>query len=300
MSIFELKGFNSVFESTVSNEVSDNLVEFLDWGLLQKGNYFNTTLGEINNRNTDISRLQPSESRSYSKGKAWDSIKPNWVWQSGINHDPPPINVSGVYVNDVFYPEGNLDYPYYVDYYNGRVVFDQAIPTSTKVQVEHSHKYIHVRYANDFDGMKTVVDDEGYYMPESTVQTPCIAIETFSKPPMRGYQLGHGHYIDIYVRFHCLAKTDIMRNRLMDMISYQNNKTLILFDSNKIAESGAMPIDNNGSPNVGAMTYPDLVRNYPSYKIRLYEAVSTNSKMINNNLFGGVVRMKVELIKLDI
>jgi hypothetical protein len=36
-----LKGFNSVFDTTLYNELQDNVVEFLEWSLLQKGNYFN-------------------------------------------------------------------------------------------------------------------------------------------------------------------------------------------------------------------------------------------------------------------
>jgi hypothetical protein len=52
-----LKGFNSVFETTLGNELQDNIVEFFDWGLLQKGNYFNVTLGELNESNEDYSKL---------------------------------------------------------------------------------------------------------------------------------------------------------------------------------------------------------------------------------------------------
>ena len=40
---FNLKGFDSVFDATLNNELQDNIVEFFDWTLLRKGNYFNTT-----------------------------------------------------------------------------------------------------------------------------------------------------------------------------------------------------------------------------------------------------------------
>ena len=36
----ELSKFGDVFETTLNNELQDNLVEFFDWGLLEKGNYF--------------------------------------------------------------------------------------------------------------------------------------------------------------------------------------------------------------------------------------------------------------------
>ena len=33
-----LKGVTSIFDSSVYNEVQDNIVEWLDWELLKKGN----------------------------------------------------------------------------------------------------------------------------------------------------------------------------------------------------------------------------------------------------------------------
>ena len=35
-----LKGFTSVFQYTLNNDILDGLVEFFDYGLLEKGNYF--------------------------------------------------------------------------------------------------------------------------------------------------------------------------------------------------------------------------------------------------------------------
>ena len=43
MGYYNLKGFNSVFENNISNEIQDNMIEFLDWTLLEKGNYFNVS-----------------------------------------------------------------------------------------------------------------------------------------------------------------------------------------------------------------------------------------------------------------
>ena len=35
-----LKGFNSVFDSTLSNDIQDGLVEYFDWALLEKRKLF--------------------------------------------------------------------------------------------------------------------------------------------------------------------------------------------------------------------------------------------------------------------
>ena len=57
-----LKGFNNIFDATLGNELQDNLVEFLDWGLMEKGNYFNVTKGETGPNGYDYSLLQLSSS----------------------------------------------------------------------------------------------------------------------------------------------------------------------------------------------------------------------------------------------
>ena len=67
----DLKGFNNVFETTLNNELQDNLVEFFDWGLLEKGNYFNAELGETSSNGQDYSKLTLSNTQSYASGRAW-------------------------------------------------------------------------------------------------------------------------------------------------------------------------------------------------------------------------------------
>ena len=152
-----LKGFNSVFDTTLYNELQDNVVEFLEWSLLQKGNYFNVTLNEENNNGDDYSRLRLSSSTNYASGQAWEGFRSNWVWQSGISYNPPPLvghdtanpGISGIYVDDIFYSTSTSgEYAHKIDYYNGRVIFDDPIPTGSKIQAEYSYKYINVLYAN--------------------------------------------------------------------------------------------------------------------------------------------------------
>lgn len=57
---FDLNGISSVFDTTLNNELQDNIIEFLDWGLLQKGNYFNVTLNELSSDSLDYSLLKKS------------------------------------------------------------------------------------------------------------------------------------------------------------------------------------------------------------------------------------------------
>ena len=168
MGYLNLKGFDSIHNINLSNEIQDNMIEFLDWSLLGKGNYFNCTLGELSPNGSDYSKLRISSNQHYSSGQAWEGFRKNWVWQSGVT--PPdgmsaPIisdsiaipGISGVYVDDTFYPSDTTGaYSHKVDYFNGRIIFDNAIASTSKVQAEFSYKYINVVYASNLPWLREV------------------------------------------------------------------------------------------------------------------------------------------------
>jgi hypothetical protein len=317
-----LKGFDSIFDNTLGNELQDNVVEFLDWALLQKGNYKNVTLGELSLRQQDYSRLRPSSSPNYPSGLAWEGFRKNWVWQSGVNYSPPPIvgnneaipGISGIYVNDVFYPSDTSGtYAHKVDYYNGRVIFNTPLPTGTKIQAEYSYKYINVIYANSLPWIREIqyrtvdvpfafnTSKEDFILPaEQRVQLPAIAVEIVPRRTMRGFQLGGGQFVDTDILFHCLAEDEFTRNKLVDIVSLQNDKTIRAFDSNKIAMSGDFPLDYLGVPVSGALRYPDLLEKYYLGKIFLKNSNVQGMDLINTNFYAGIVRLTAEIIDVTI
>jgi hypothetical protein len=318
-----LKGFNSIFETTLNNELQDNLVEFLDWALLEKGNYFNVHLGELSPNNQDYSLLRLSSNEQYVLGQAWEGFRKNWVWQSGVNYTPAPIvsddnarpGISGVYVNDIFYPSNTVgQYSHVVDYFNGRIIFNDPIPTGSKVQAEYSYKYINIIYANNLPWLREIQYrtyepsqsfiniNEGEFAvpPEMRVQLPAIALEVVPRRTLRGYQLGGGQFIDTDILFHCMAEDAVTRNKLIDIISLQSDKTLIMFNSNTIAENHDFPLDYRGVPVSGALIYPLLLEKYGFNRIRLKNAVVQGIDLINSNFHAGIVRITTEIISTHI
>lgn len=323
MSVQPLKGFNTVFDATLNNEIQDGLVEYFDWALLEKGNYFNVTRGELSPSGQDYSRLRLSSNDNYLLGKVWEGFRKNWIWQSGVSFSPAPIvgtnnakpGISGVYVNDIFYPSTTSGtYAHYVDYTNGKVVFDNAIPSGSKVQAEHSYKWINVVYADAVPWLNEVQSktlepgstflqkDRGTYNipPEARLQLPAIAIELVPSRTFKGYQLGGGQWVYTDVLFHCIAEDEYTRNKLVDIVSLQSDKNIELFNSNLINTSGAFPIDYRGTPVSGALRYPDLVDKFNGGLLRITNVNVQQMNMINNNLYGGVVRITTEGIKSNI
>ena len=318
-----LKGFDNIFDSTLNNELQDNIVEFLDWGLLEKGNYFNVTIGEEDPNGNDYSLLRMSSHPHYASGQVWQAFRKNWVWQSGVDFDPAPIvgtnntipGISGVYVDDVFYPSSTTGgYAHEVDYFNGRVVFDSPIPTGSKVQAEYSYKYVNVLYSNAFPWLREIqyrtdsaggnflIQGKGEFdpPPEMRVQLPAIAVEIVPRRTMRGFQLGGGQFVYTDVLFHCLAEDEMTRNKLVDIISFQNDKTIFMFDTDNISESGNFPLDYKGVPVSGALRYPDLVNTYTGRRLRFQNSIVQGMELINSNFYAGIVRTTTEVINTSI
>lgn len=312
-----LQGFDNVFSNTLNNELQDNLVEFLDWGLLEKGNYYNVTLGELSPTNARYDILKLSPNPNYTSGVAWEGFRSNWVWQSGISYIPAPRvgtqvarpGISGVYVNSTFYPSSTTGtYAHGVDYYNGRVIFDNPIPTGSIVQAEYSYKYINVVYANSLPWIREIQhksldlnNDVEFNTPnELRIQLPAIAVEISPRRTMRGYQLGGGQFVYTDVLFHCLAEDEFTRNKLLDIVSLQNDRAILTFNSNILAQSGAFPLNHLGMTGSGALRYPDLVNQYPRNHIMLKNVLVQPAVSINSNFYAGVVRLTVESVEMTI
>jgi hypothetical protein len=299
------------------------MVEFLDWALLNKGNYFNVDLGELSPGGDDYSRLRLSSDPNYTSGRVWEGFRGNWVWQSGVTWSPSPLvgsdnakpGISGVYVDNTFYLSNTVGtYAHHVDYFNGQVIFDTAIPTGSKVQAEYSYKWINIVYANSIPWLREVqyrsYDINSNFLtpgkgdwdtpPETRLQLPAIAVEIVPRRSTKGYQLGGGQWVYTDVLFHCLAESDLTRNELVDMISLQGDKQIPTFNSNGVAASGDFPIDYKGTPVSGALAFPKLVSRHQGASVRFLNPSIQGMDMINNNMYGGIVKITTEVINNSI
>lgn len=323
MAYTPLNGFEDIRDLGLNNEIQDSLVEYFDWTLLEKGNYFNVNLGETSPNGEDYSKLRVASNDHYASGTVWEGFRKNWVWQSGVGYSPETITntdenfpgVSGVYIEGNFEPTSGVgDYAHHIDHFNGQIIFDNAISTGTLVQAEFSYKYINVVYANNMPWYKELQTrtsqptasflnmDKGEWNipPESRLQLPAIAIEVVPTRVFKGFQLGGGQYVYTDVLFHCLAEDEITRNKLVDIISLQNRKTINVFHSNAMNTSGNYPLDYRGVPVPSALRYPDLIDLHNGGRLRLTNMTVQDMVMFDTNVFGGIVRTTTEGIKLNI
>ena len=218
-------------------------------------------------------------------------------------------------MDDTFYPTTTTGaYAHHVDYFNGRVVFDSPIPTGSKVQVEHSYKWINVVYANSVPWLREIqyrsYDVNGEFLqpskgkwdipPEARLQLPAIAVEIVPRRNITGFQLGGGSYVNTDVLFHCIAEDEITRNKLVDIVSLQNEKTFYAFNSNLVASSGDFPLDYRGTPVSGALNFEELVLKHYGPDIRLKNSSVQGMEVINSNFCAGTVKLTAEVIKTNV
>jgi len=306
---------DNIFSPGITNEIQDSVIEYLDWYLLNKGNYFNTSLGETSPNGQDYSLLSISSNSNFSEGSAWEAYRSNWVWQSGISHNPNPLvgvnpskpGVSGVYVDDNFYPSDTTGpFAHNIDHFNGRIVFDSPIPTSSKVQAEYSFKYINVIYASSLPWFREIQkksmnispqDVSISTPPELKVQLPLIAIELAPTRSFKPFCMGgFNDFVYTDIIFYCVAEDELTKNKMIDIISFLNGHSVSMFSSKKISENNDFPIDYNGYLRPNAKNYDNLISNYLLADMRMLNTKTSDISFLTNSLYGGVVRMSAELI----
>lgn len=270
-----LKGVTEIGHSTCCEQLKANLVEFFNWGFLGIGGFTNVSRGTAAPYGGFSAQLRPVSDKNYDLGQVWEGHRQNWVWESGVEYPYQPIQISGVYVNGTFYPSNTSGvYAHHINYPNGQVVFDDAISTTSTVEVNYSYRYVNF-YTSDAPWFKEVmfnsyrVDDPQFsqyasgvwtILAQNRVQLPAVIVETVPRRTLTPMQIGGGQWLKQDVLFHVLSENTWDRDKLLDIVTYQKEKTLLSFDKNAMADANRFPLDSNGSVASGAMVYPDLVK----------------------------------------
>ena len=346
-----LNKITHIGDSTISLLLQDNLIELFDWGMLDAGGFTNISIPTEGQFGGDKHELRLVDDPRYTSGQVWEGFRSNWVWQSGlactdqpktltrltINPVDYPLQVdspgiSGVFVGGEFYPTSGVGpYKHHIDYPNGRVVFDTAISTTSTVTAEFSHKWAKVTRANeDFfreiqyrsdradDDFTMVGSGDWSQLADTRLQLPVVAIEVVKSRNLKPLDLGTvRHYVNTDVLFHVLAEDDYERDKLLDIISLQDDMIHPMFDSDMIGRNNAFPLDYRGMVNGVPKMYPTLIAHSGEIRIRhpageplpekdrgypygrnmtLNNPRIQVSEAISPNLYHGVVRMNTEVI----
>ena len=300
-------------DSTLSNILLDNFISLYDWGFLDRGQFYNIDIPESGIYGGDKHKLRLAEDPNYSDGQVWEGYRQNWVWESGISATTEqPIRISGVFVDNTFYATGNVTKPFYIDYPNGRVVFDTAITSTSTVQLEYSHKWVQVVPAQGVPWFRQIqqrsfrneedfqVSSSGGWVQlgQTRIQLPAVAIEVIPARSMQGYQLGGGQWINSDVVFYVISENHWECTNLMDSILYQNDRTVHLFNPTAVAISGVFPFNYRNELNENAIPsglYPNMIDDFYYNRCWISESRGNEISQLSPDLYVGSTRCSTQV-----
>lgn len=271
-----LKGVTDIGKALLSEQMEWGLASFFSWGLIGAGGYFNVNIPSTGAYGGHYHRLGLVDDPYHASGEVWQGFRQDWVWEEAPDWvdrgGDAPIVVSGVYVNGHFQPTTGVAYSHHIDYPNGRVVFDEAISPTSVVTCEYSYRHVHVT-TSDAPWWRQIqtesyrVDSQaflagsGYWgvLSQNRVQLPAMVVEAVPNIRTNLGHLGGGRLVDQDVLFHIFSETPHDRRLLHDVVTYQGDKRVHLYDRNAVAEHH-YPLDEYGSPTASGLQYPDMVR----------------------------------------
>jgi hypothetical protein len=300
-------------DSTLSNILLDNFISLYDWGFLDRGQFYNIDIPESGIYGGDKHKLRLADDPNYLDGQVWEGYRQNWVWESGISATTEqPISISGVFVDNTFYATGNVTKPFYIDYPNGRVVFDTAITSTSTVQLEYSHKWVQVVPAQGVPWFRQIqqrsfrneedfqVSGSGGWVQlgQTRIQLPAVAIEVVPARSMQGYQLGGGQWINSDLVFYVISENHWECTNLMDSILYQNDRTVHLFNPTAVAISGVFPFNYRNELNENAIPsglYPNMIDDFYYNRCWISESRGNEISQLSPDLYVGSTRCSTQV-----
>jgi hypothetical protein len=270
-----LRGITHIGDSALLEQIEHNIISFFDWGCLQIGGFYNYTIPSSGHYGGDFTNLRLVKDRNYNDGQVWESARSNWIWESGVQYNYQPIAISGIYVNNTFYPTSESGvYSYHINYPEGRIVFDTAISTSSSVKLEYSNKQIswlpsNTPYFRELLYESFRVDDSSYntaasgmwsVLSQNRIQLPAVIVEAIPRRTFTPMNIGSLHQsVTNDVLFHIFAEESFSRNQLVDIITLQADKTIYLYDLARMEAEQAFPLNYLGDKTNNPKTYPQLV-----------------------------------------
>ncbi len=305
-----LKGNKNFYEYEGSDILAGNLKEFFQYGFTEMGAYTAIKFNLATSGYTNLKRVY--DDRYGGFGRVYEGLGPSWVWESGISPigmSISPFQVSGVYVNNTFYPVNTSgSHSFVVDYSHGRVIFSSGLIEPTSVKCEYTMRDIAI-YMSDSPQWKTMVEEisDRYdeledlapsgistILKEKRVWLPCVIIDVKDRTN-KGLQLGGGEYSDYLVFYHVFSDKAFSNKRLADTISNQFQKVLTLYDINQSPQ----PLRFDGSIANGAQTYPQLANRNGAYFWTFAQIMNTNGGPVDNifDLYRSECRHSIEVAR---
>jgi len=314
------KGVTDWRKDGFNDNLQYGLKAWIKWAMLQVGGFENVLSSQASGLyGGHPAILRPVTDPNYTDGQIWEGIRSDWVWETGISYSVEPRPCSGVYVGGDFKPtETEVGaHAHYIDFPRGRAVFASPISTTANVRSDYSFRIPTIAYSKQpwlqellYGSLAVQRSDflmagSGSHnqLSEARRQMPTIGLELSERKNYQPYQIGGGQFVYQDVVLHVLAENKTDRDKLLDILSNQNDKVIELPDKGLMKENAQFPVDIDvqGRPVSSPMQYPSIVAptgdgGFRWARIMLRNAQSQVMQTTNDWLYRGAVRLTCEAI----
>jgi hypothetical protein len=301
----------NINEAYTISSLEDNIKMFIDYAFLQIGSFVNVT-----RESQDINENKGPHKLNYVNdpslpNRVWESQRKDWVYETEVSYNGlSPIDISGIYINNIFVPLSDTGpYSYRLDYPLGRVVFNNEIDISLSVEMEYSYRYIQTLKSSNtpwmvelqkysYDSSKFQFFGDSFMTGNHRIQLPCIVIELAPRTILSPYELGSiKNYITQDLLFHILTENKNRSLSICDLLLAQKDNTFNLYDINKIINNNISDLDAFGQKNDSRVPYNQLldIGGYLKNQCIIKNTTITGMSLINSELHSAVARWSVEI-----
>jgi len=306
----KFKGTTHWREDAFSDNLEHGLLAWLRWSMLNVGGFENVSAAsEDGLYGGNMATLKVADDPNYTLGQVWESQRSDWVWETGVSPTLQPVQPSGVYIDDEFFDDTEVDFS--VDYTRGRIIFDTKLSTKSEVKTDYSYRIPTIGLAKEpvfqelmYQSLDAYKDNAGDMnrFAQARRTMPTIGIEIAGRKKYKPFQLGGGQWVYQDIILYVIAENSNDRNKLVNILCNQNDKVIYLIDKAKLKTDGVYPydLDIGGSPVASPLQYPDLVSQYDWSRVRLIEASGEGFQSTTDWLWRGNVKITCEAIFTNI
>lgn len=306
------KHAENISDDFLLNILEINMKTFFDWSFLCIGGWFDVDIGDRSIYGTnEHCKLIPVSDHSYDEGQVWQSIRKDWVWETGVSfNNTDPIPVTGIYIDNVYVPNDGLNYT--INYPDGRVIFESPKSIASDIKLNYSYKNIqtyrasdspwfHILQYNSFNTSSPDIvrseDGDWSISGNHRIQLPAIVIESVARSKSYPYELGNDDIVmDQDIEFYVLAETKNERNKILDILRLQQDLVFLLYNTNDLAKNDLYPLDHNGNLKNNPIMYPGMVDTYPWRKAWVKDIALFEIESVHPEFHRGMARATIQII----
>lgn len=310
MGIF--RGINYFGQSTPRTNIRESIIAKLSQTMIDAGGYYNFSTGTLGFDLHDFSLLRPSYRPEFSNFRFWAGSSSNWVWETQnptYTGGAPPIQVSGIYISGVFYPEKNGGhYDHYIDYARGGVVFANPMPSGLQVQCQRSERASFIyssvgpEYRKIFNAhlrnWQGSPPGSGYDEISQEIKAfmPAIFVD-IKRSDGDPYELGSTVRLDRFaISFDVITEDTFHYDFLMDCCNSLQDQTIMAYDVNQANANSAYAFNLDGTLNANRKSFDERSASYPWKALRFMGDATEVDAFIALPVIRGSVTVDLEVV----